>query len=91
MIDFDKEEFLARLDIRISVIVSALGSHEKYLCKDLSHKDFKEAIRQIDKANKEILDYLSKTDQKIQENFWNMKQDFEKWKERQNEQDFETT
>lgn len=75
MIDLEKEEFLARLDIRICAIVSALGSHEKYLCKDLPHEDFKEAIRQIDKANKEILAYISKTDQKIQENFWNMKQD----------------
>ena len=66
MIDFDKEEFLARLDIRICAIVSALGSHEKYLCNDLPHKDFNKMMSHIDKSNQEIIDYISKTDQKIQ-------------------------
>ena len=81
MIDFDKEEFLARLDIRICAIVSALGSHEKYLCRDLPNKEFHKIMSHIDKANQEIVDYISKTDQKIQENFWNFKKDLEKHKE----------
>lgn len=81
MIDFDKEEFLARLDIRICAILSALGSHEKYLCTYLPKQDFNKTMSRIDKANQEILDYISKTDQKIQENFWNMKKELEKYKE----------
>ena len=41
MIDLDKEEFLARLDIRIATITSALALHEKHLLTDLPRKEFK--------------------------------------------------
>ena len=46
MIDFDKEEFLQRLDIRIATISALLCTHEKYLCRDVPRADGK-TIREL--------------------------------------------
>lgn len=81
MIDFDREEFLARFDIRVATIISALANHEKYLCSNMPHKDFEKAQKHIDKLSKQLTLYIAKTDQKIRENFWNLKKEFEKYKE----------
>lgn len=74
MIDFDKEEFLARLDIRIAVISSILAYHEKYLLSDLPRKDFRKAEQEIDKMNLRFNEMVKENDQKIQEYFTEIKE-----------------
>lgn len=74
MIDFDREEFLARLDIRIATITSALAYHEKYLLKDLPRKEFKEVERAIDNMNTRCNEYVKEMDEKIREHFAKLKE-----------------
>lgn len=74
MIDFDKEEFLARLDIRIATITSALALHEKYLLMDLPRKKFEEAARAIDNMNTRFNEYVKEMDEKICEHFGKLKE-----------------
>lgn len=57
MIDFDKEEFLARFDIRVAAIISALANHEKYLCSNISHEGFEKAQKHIDKLSEQLTLY----------------------------------
>lgn len=78
MIDFDKEEFLARLDIRIATISSALAYHEKYLLRDLPRKEFREAEKVVDKMNLRFNEMIKENDQKIQEHFAKLKLDIAK-------------
>ncbi len=73
MIDFDKEEFLARLDIRIVTITSALAYHEKCLLTDLPRKEFKEAERAINNMNTRLNEYVKEMDEKIREYFGKLK------------------
>lgn len=74
MIDIDKEEFLARLDIRIATITSALAYHEKYLLTDLPKKEFNEAKRAIDNMNTRFNEYVKEMDEKIREHFDKLKE-----------------
>lgn len=74
MIDFDKEEFLARLDIRIATITSALAYHEKYLIANLPKKDFIEAQKAIDNMNARFNECVKEMDKKIRENFCKLKE-----------------
>jgi signal recognition particle subunit SEC65 len=74
MIDFEKEEFLARLDIRIATITSALAYHEKYLQMDLPRKEYKEAERVINNMNKRFNEYVKEMDEKIREHFDKLKE-----------------
>ena len=83
MIDFEKEEFLARLDIRIATITSALAYHEKYLLMDLPRKEFKEAEQAINNMNTRFNEYVKEMDEKIREYFRELKE--ENAKENENE------
>jgi hypothetical protein len=74
MIDFDKEEFLARLDIRIATITSALAYHEKYLIADLPRKEFNEAEQAINNMNARFNEYVKEMDEKIREHFDKLKE-----------------
>lgn len=74
MIDFEKEEFLARLDIRIATITSALAYHEKYLLMDLPRKEFEEAERVINNMNTRFNEYVKEMDKKIREKFGKLKE-----------------
>jgi hypothetical protein len=78
MIDFDREEFLARLDIRIATITSALAYHEKYLLRDLPRKEFKEAERAINNMNTRFNEYVKEMDEKIREHFGKIKEEIAK-------------
>ena len=74
MIDLDKEEFLARLDIRIATITSALAYHEKYLLMGLPRKEFREVEKVIDKMNLRFNEYVKEMDEKIREHFDKLKE-----------------
>lgn len=74
MIDFDKEEFLARLDIRIATITSALAYHEKYLLRDLPRKEFREAEVTIDKMNLRFNEMIKENDRIIREQLEKLKE-----------------
>jgi hypothetical protein len=74
MIDFDKEEFLARLDIRIATITSALAYHEKYLLRDLPRKEFREAEVVIDKTNLRFNEMIKENDRIIREQLEKLKE-----------------
>lgn len=74
MIDLDKEEFLARLDIRIATITSALAYHEKYLLMDLPRKEFIEAERAINNMNARFNEYVKEMDEKIRGHFDKLKE-----------------
>lgn len=78
MIDFDKEEFLARLDIRIATITSALAYHEKYLLTDLPRKEFEEAEKVIDKMNLRFNEMIKENDRIIREQLEKLKADIAK-------------
>ena len=78
MIDFDKEEFLARLDIRIATITSALAYHEKYLIRDLPRKDYREAENVINKMNLRFNEMIKENDRIIREQLEKLKADIAK-------------
>lgn len=70
MIDFDKEEFLARLDIRLATMASMLGYHEKWFINEfLPFEKAKIHHKNIDKAIGTFNTYLQDTDKKMQEHF----------------------
>lgn len=73
MIDFDKEEFLARLDIRITTISALLCTHEKYMCRDVPRKDYYEVQWSIDRLNKELVETMHDLDQKTKNAFTELK------------------
>lgn len=70
MIDFEKEKFLQRLDIRLYAISGMLEYHEKHianiLCKD---REYREAQRNIEKMRRDFLEYIAKTDREIRDKF----------------------
>lgn len=78
-IDFEKEEFLQRLDIRLSAMSAMLAYHEKQvigsLCSNLS--EFKQAEKRIEKSQQFIAEYITKTDREIREKFERLKQESE--------------
>lgn len=74
MSDFEKEEFLARLDIRIATITSALAYHEKYLLTDLPRKEYIEAEKAINNMNTRFNEYVKEMDEKIREHFGKLKE-----------------
>ncbi len=76
MIDLEKEEFLQRLDIRLGAISGMLAYHEKYIASSLCEpKQFRDVIRNIDKAQQDLIDYITKTDEKIREDFEQLKRE----------------
>ena len=78
MIDFDKEEFLQRLDIRLCAISGMLAYHEKYTVSVLcNNKQYREVERNIDKVRQDFLDYIFKTDREIRERFEQIKKESE--------------
>lgn len=78
MIDLDREEFLARLDIRIAAITSALAYHEKYLITDLPKKEFIEAEKVIDRTNLRFNEMIKENDRIIREQLEKLKADIAK-------------
>lgn len=76
MIDFDKEEFWARLDLRISTISALLSTHEKYFCVDLERRKFMDAQKKIDDANDELLKQMNEIDRKIQMTYEKLRKEF---------------
>ncbi len=69
MIDLEKEEFLKRLDIRIAAISSILAYHEKYLLRDLSHKEYKDASKLVDRMNSTFNNFIVENDEKLKRFF----------------------
>lgn len=73
MIDFDKEEFLARLDIKLMTLANILAHHEEYLIKLVVSKEkcltytktiyksveyFENCLKEYDKKTQEYFDKL---------------------------------
>lgn len=74
MIDLEKEEFLRRLDIRLSAISGMLAYHEKHIASSLCKPEqFRDVVRNIDKAQRDIVTYITETDEKIREDFGQLK------------------
>lgn len=70
MIDIDKEEFLYRLDLRISAISCLLSTHEKYLCRDIQNrKSYIEMQKAIDNANEKLMESMHEIDERIKNGF----------------------
>lgn len=72
--NFDKEEFLARLDLRIFTIANMLGYHEKWVASMFSGLGVKDSQVKslqdnIDKAIKDFTNHISEHDQKIKDFF----------------------
>lgn len=79
MIDFDKEEFLQRFDIRIIAISNLIWGLENILLKDIPRKDYNEATRKTEKFHQLVLQQLHDLDQQTQERFAKMKEEVEKY------------
>lgn len=74
MMDFDKAEFLHKLDVRFAAFSSLLEMHEKYiisLCE--SNKVFKDATKAVERHHREIYEFITETDKKINEFFEKVK------------------
>lgn len=69
MIDFEKEQFLQRLDIRINAISNLIMGLEYDLLEDLPIKDRKNAYEKIDKFHDLVLQQMYDLDRKTQERF----------------------
>jgi hypothetical protein len=79
MIDFDKAEFLAKLDVRFAAFSSLLEIHEKYiisLCK--SKEAFIDATKAVNKHHKELYKFIEDTDKKINDFFEKAKSEADK-------------
>ena len=75
MIDFEKEEFLRRLDLRLGAISGMLAFHEKHIAMSLcgDRKQLRDAEQYIDKAQQDLIEYIAKTDKEISEYFEKLK------------------
>lgn len=74
MIDFDKAEFLHKLDVRFAAFSALLEMHEKYiisLCE--SNKVFKDATKAVERHHREIYEFITETDKKVNEFFEKVK------------------
>lgn len=74
MTDFDKAEFLAKLDVRFAAFSSLLEMHEKYiisLCE--SNKVFQDATKAVERHHREIYEFIAETDKKIYDFFEKVK------------------
>jgi hemerythrin len=74
MIDFDKEEFLARLDLRIFTIANMLGYHESWIVSMFEglgskHSQVKNMRESIDNAVKTFTNHIGNHDKEIKEYF----------------------
>ncbi len=70
MIDFDKEEFLTRLDARLLTMASMLAYHEKFLIAYINPKEKSKTYEQvIDDAVKHFGKQLSNHDKEIKDYF----------------------
>ena len=79
MIDFDKEEFLQRLDLRLATISSMLAYHEKFIANiHLKADKYREAEKYINKAQTDFLNYIVNTDKEISEQFMRIKAELAK-------------
>jgi hypothetical protein len=77
MIDFDKEEFLSRLDIRLQTMASMLAYHEKWLIDTvLPSEKARVYNKDIDKAIKMYFDNLSDFDNKLKKHFEKLKENY---------------
>jgi hypothetical protein len=77
MIDFDKEEFLSRLDIRLQTMASMLSYHEKWLVSNyLPNEKAKVYHKDIDKALETFNTYLKDADKKIQGHFEELREKY---------------
>lgn len=77
----EREEFLQRLDLRISAISAFLATHEKYCCINFSPKDFNEAQKKIDKTNYELMEQMREIDEKIVKHYDEYREEYRKSKE----------
>lgn len=77
----EREEFLQRLDLRISVISAFLATHEKYCCRDLPPKNFKEAQKAIDKINYDLMEQMREIDEKIVKHYDEYREEYRTSKE----------
>lgn len=74
MIDFDKEEFLSRLDLRINTIANMLGYQEKWIVNmfeslGAKHSQVKYLQDNIDNAVKTFNSHINNHDKEIKEYF----------------------
>lgn len=77
MIDFDKEEFLARLDIRLATMAHMLGYHEKWFINEfLPFEKAKIHQKNVDKALETFNTYLQDTDKKMREYFDKLREEY---------------
>lgn len=78
MIDFDKEEFLQRFDIRINAISNLIWGLENILLRDLPRKYYNEATSKTEKFHQFVIKQLHDLDQQTQERFAKLKADIVK-------------
>ena len=69
MIDLKEEEFLRRLDIRLSAISTIIAHHEKHLLRDLPRKELRLAEHTIDEMLLRYHDFISESDEKMKRIF----------------------
>lgn len=70
MLDFDKEEFLKRLDIRLATLTSALSYHEKIVASTVLKRDQYLAFEHsIDRACADFMKYIEETDKYVRDEF----------------------
>lgn len=76
MIDFEKEEFLQRLDVRLVAISGMLSYHEKHIASALcDYKQFRDVAKRIEEARQDFHNYIFETDKQIRENFERIKKE----------------
>ena len=79
MNDFEKEEFLQRLNLRLATISSMLAYHEKFIANiHLKPDRYKEVEKYINKAQTDFLNYIINTDKEISEQFMRIKAELAK-------------
>lgn len=79
MVELDKEEFLQRLDLRISTISCLLSTHEKYLCCDIpDRKKFIEVQKAIDNASKKLMESMHEIDERMKKHFADLREEISK-------------
>ena len=69
MLDLEKEEFLKRLDIRITAISSILAYHEKHIVLGIlgetTSGEFEKQYKNIDEAQLAFINYIQDADEKM--------------------------
>lgn len=80
MIDFDREEFLQRFDVRLAFLSNLMQTNENYIISmtPVDKSKYEELLKQNKKYHSDLIDWITQKDREVRESFEKMKAEIAK-------------